>query len=185
MMNVFRIVLLTALFHSAVAQALIYKCADSQGKTVYQGTPCSSGEETKKTLDTSLEKFESDPVSAATKVVETGYMIQRIEQYCAIKSPSNAAAITQARASWMQRHSELLIKSSKILRDKLPEAERVKLAAQSTLLADLIIAKLDRAGYASYEKDCKDFSPKMWHPQLNLIAHSKLVNTITSTTLRP
>lgn len=180
----FRLLLLGALFLPFAAESAMYRCAGAEGKMAYQDKPCSSLTETQKIMMDSSDKAELDPVLASVKLGSIGYLLERMEAWCAVKAPSSISAVKQARMAWRQRHESILAKGAHILQSRLSYDERLSIAAQSRLEQDAIFAKLENASPSEHQQWCEGMPAKTRAPQIDMMGHPILVKTIIGYTDR-
>jgi len=169
-----------------LAHAEMFRCSTPEGKTSYQDQPCALKTETQKIIrapTAQASQDELDPVLAAVKVGSTTYMIEKMAEWCASKSPSTLSTIQEAKSLWRTRHESLIAKGSAIIKTKLSYVERLRLVDMSKLETSRIISSLEDAGSANHQRWCADLPMKMAAPELDLTRRPTLVKTLTSTAL--
>ena len=165
-------------------QAEMFKCTAASGATVYQDKPCATAGESQKTIATPADKDEADPIAASLKVYLTGYILEKMERWCAEKSPSSSPAIRKAGAAWIQRHDALMRTAEQTLQSKYSNSQRIEINARAARENEALISKIEPAGQAEHQKWCDGLPAKMFDPQFNLIAHPRLVKTVMGNVAR-
>ena len=121
---------------------------------------------------------ESDPIVAATIVLSTAYVLERLENLCQRLHPATVPAIKTARESWLARHEALYNKAGDIFTAVLSTQQRSQQLSNWTTQSDQIGESLGAATRQESRSWCVEAPDRLSQPEMNIIGRSQVVSTI-------
>lgn len=197
----------TFLFTAIVTQAQpVYRIVGPDGRVSYSDQPPDSQAAGKaKALDglngkpqvagpAAKTDPDLDPVLAATQVYRKEVEVELSRILCGnlaaewpavAGSKEVAAAVSEARTKWYERHATLIQKRKRILNDSLPRAGLEKMADEAKADIDPRFKRLEKAPSAERLQWCRGVPASFDSYDFDLIRHGTLVDTLAGTRKGP
>ena len=121
---------------------------------------------------------ESDPVVAATIVLSTAYVLERLEALCQRLHPATVPALKTAHDAWMARHDAVYNKAGDIFTSVLSTQQRSQLFADWKSQSDQIEEMLGSATRQESREWCAEAPNTFIQPEMNIVERPQVVATI-------